>query len=663
MKKLLGSLLVFTLILTIFLFSGSASAFALGSVWEKEYRQDVFGDPTDEWYITNKKHLSGTFNSSTAEGAPLGADIRIGLDGASIILFENGTDKIKNSSEKDYEYTIAIKMADGKKASTSGTMDSGTDEIEVWDMVTLAEALYGRGKASIYLEREDQKITNYLFHVECDNFETLFKEELYLAAKQYRQNGDYIPAADIFIFLGEYKDSKALGAEAMNARRYADAEKALRAGKYNDAIAAFEKLGDYEDSQARADEARDALYGPDYAKAEALFSSEKHEEAIQIYEKLNSYRDSAGRIEEAREAIRARDYAAAEALYEAGQYEQAIAAFEALGDYGDSAGRIEEAREAIPIRDYAAAEALYEAGQYEQAITAFTALGDYKDSAGRIEEVIRARDYAAAEALLEAGQYEQAYAEFVKLKGYQDVDSLLEKDEHLIAAAAARKAAFTTIGNTVSFGTYEQDNNTANGKEEIEWVVLATEGNRSLLISKYALDCQQYNTKYTDVTWETCSLRKWLNETFLNAAFSKEEQAMIPAMTVSADKNPSYSTSPGKSTEDQVFLLSIPEAKRYFSSDEARKCAPTAYAIARGAWTSNNYSVGGKATCWWWLRSPGNYSFSAACVDNGGSVQSIGDGVNDDDIAVRPALWIFPRRICVRQGSARREYFVYCQGR
>ncbi len=330
--------------------------------------------------------------------------------------------------------------------------------------------------------------------------------------------------------------------------------------------------------------------------------------------------------------VPANSYKEAEALYKAGRYEEAITAFTALGSYKDSAGRIEEVRESIRARDYAAAEALYKAGRYEEAITAFTALEGYKDSAERLEEATRARDYAAAEALFEAGQYEQAYAEFLKLKGYKDVDSLLEKDEHLIAAAA-RKAAFTTIGNTVSFGTYEQDNNTANGKEEIEWVVLATEGDKSLLISKYALDCQPYNTKYTDVTWETCSLRKWLNETFLNTAFSKEEQAMIPTVTVSADKNPEYSTSPGSSTKDQVFLLSISEVKRHFSSNTARQCMPTAYAKAQGCYANSGF-------CWWRLRSPGSYSLSAAGVHANGAVSDYGLDVDYFDDAVRPALWI-----------------------
>ena len=248
--------------------------------------------------------------------------------------------------------------------------------------------------------------------------------------------------------------------------------------------------------------------------------------------------------------------------------------------------------------------------------------------------IVPANSYKEAKALYEAGQYEQAYAEFVKLKGYKDVDSLLEKDEYLIAAAAARKAAFTTIGNTVRFGTYEQDNNTANGKEAIEWVVLATEGDRSLLISKYALDCQQYNKYYTSVTWETSTPRKWLNDTFLNAAFSAEEKAIIPTVTVSADKNPGYSTSPGNSTMDQVFLLSITEVNKYFMSDNARRCQGTAYCYAQGAY-KNYYGF-----CQWWLRSPGYNSTHAAHVCGDGSVNASGDNVGNGIAAVRPALWI-----------------------
>lgn len=182
------------------------------------------------------------------------------------------------------------------------------------------------------------------------------------------------------------------------------------------------------------------------------------------------------------------------------------------------------------------------------------------------------------------------------------------------------------IGSQVIFGSYEQDNDTSNGKEDIEWIVLAREGDRILVISKYALDCQKYNTSNIDVTWETCSLRKWLNETFLNTAFSSEERGKISVVTVSDDKN--------NATTDQVFLLSIKEANRYFSSDSARACQGTTYCYAKGAYMAGN------GNCWWWLRSPGYSSDCAAGVDIDGCVDYDGYYVSYGSNAVRPALWI-----------------------
>lgn len=159
-------------------------------------------------------------------------------------------------------------------------------------------------------------------------------------------------------------------------------------------------------------------------------------------------------------------------------------------------------------------------------------------------------------------------------------------------------------------------------------------GGKALVISKYALDCQQYNTSYTNVTWETCTLRKWLNNDFINAAFSADERTMIPTVTVSADKNPDYSTNPGNATQDQVFLLSITEVNKYFSSDSARQCKPTDYAVANGARESDS------GNCWWWLRSPGDRQTDAADVYSDGGVGGLGVNVDHVNGAVRPALWI-----------------------
>ena len=186
----------------------------------------------------------------------------------------------------------------------------------------------------------------------------------------------------------------------------------------------------------------------------------------------------------------------------------------------------------------------------------------------------------------------------------------------------------------IIFGAYEQDNKTSNGKEDIEWLVLEVKDGKALVISKYALDHKPYNTSETDVTWETCTLRKWLNNDFINAAFSAEEKAMIPTVTVSADKNPKYDTNPGNATQDQVFLLSITDVNKYFSSGGARQCKPTNFAVANGAYKCDN------GNCSWLLRSPGHNQDIAAEVTDDGYVFVVGSSCGNALCGVRPALWI-----------------------
>ena len=195
-------------------------------------------------------------------------------------------------------------------------------------------------------------------------------------------------------------------------------------------------------------------------------------------------------------------------------------------------------------------------------------------------------------------------------------------------------------GSVIKFGKYEQDNDESNGPEDIEWRVLDIKDGKMLVISKYALDCQPYNTELTDVTWETCTLRNWLNNTFCSGTFTEDERALIADSTVYAQTDPQYNTDPGNDTTDKIFLLNITEANEYFRSDSARMCVPTAYAVANGAYTSDTYEKGGEATCWWWFRSPGPFQNDAAIVLSDGSVNYYGNSVNDGHSAVRPALWI-----------------------
>ena len=248
-----------------------------------------------------------------------------------------------------------------------------------------------------------------------------------------------------------------------------------------------------------------------------------------------------------------------------------------------------------------------------------------------ITVIIPNAKYNNAVALMDAGNIVEAYETFLSLDGYKDsadkADSVRDKYK-------TEKIKSAKVGDYVFFGAYEQDNDTSNGKEDIEWLVLEVKDGKVLLISRYALDSKPYNTRYTDITWETCSLREWLNNDFIDSAFSAKEQAMIPTVAVSADKNPKYDTYPGGATQDKVFLLSIAEANKYFRSDSARQCEPTQYATANGAYADSDNG------CWWWLRSPGAHQDYAAGVHYFGSVHCIGDLVGDVSVAARPALWI-----------------------
>ena len=189
------------------------------------------------------------------------------------------------------------------------------------------------------------------------------------------------------------------------------------------------------------------------------------------------------------------------------------------------------------------------------------------------------------------------------------------------------------VGDIVTFGKYEQDNNISNGSEPIKWLVLSREESRILVISWYALDCQPYSTS-SDATWENCTLRTWLNGVFLSKAFTEEEQAKIQTVTVSADRNPAYKTDPGNNTIDQLFLLSIMEENKYCYLYEAMACVPTAYALAQGCYTNE------QSLCCWWLRSPGSNSSEAAFIVNDYYVLSSGNDVRSNNKAVRPAMWI-----------------------
>ena len=281
----------------------------------------------------------------------------------------------------------------------------------------------------------------------------------------------------------------------------------------------------------------------------------------------------------------------------------------------------------IPNIEYNNAIQLMNAGKYEEALIEFKSLREYKNSASNLIEC----KYLRAIQLIESGNFIEAYDALVALDGYRDS---VEKAASIHFEYEVEKLKSAKVGDYVFFGAYEQDDDTSNGKESVEWLVLESKGNKLLVISKHALDCQPYNTTDRTVTWEKCTLRTWLNNDFINSAFSNEEKSLIPTVTVYADKNSTYSTDSGNNTLDQVFLLSIPQANDYFSDGEG-KCPPSRYAKSRGV---------NPLLYFYWLRTPGATQNYAAVRFCGGTavdtVEEDGLPVNSDKVAVRPAMWI-----------------------
>lgn len=232
--------------------------------------------------------------------------------------------------------------------------------------------------------------------------------------------------------------------------------------------------------------------------------------------------------------------------------------------------------------------------------------------------------YTAAVALLDDGNIAEAYSAFVALETYKDS----EEKANLIYSQ--HKFKLVQIGEYVTFGSYEQDNVTSNGKEDIEWLVLEKTEDKMLIISKFGVDCQQYNKTRTSITWATCTLREWLNHDFLSEAFSEDEKSYISPTMVSVE----IFNSPDQEIEDQVFLLSKEEANKYCDSYSKLACLPTNYAVANGAEIKDN------GNSWWWLRSPGLFDIQAAGVNASGIVKEQGSFVDRNTISVRPALWI-----------------------
>ena len=171
------------------------------------------------------------------------------------------------------------------------------------------------------------------------------------------------------------------------------------------------------------------------------------------------------------------------------------------------------------------------------------------------------------------------------------------------------------------------------GKEPVEWIVLDETEDSMLLLSRYCIECHQFNPKHRDFTWESSEIRKWLNEDFINKLFSADEQSRIIPTTIINPMNSTYETPGCDSTTDRLFFLSIEEAWQYFAANNERAAGSTPYAKSHGA-----YEYAGAS--WWWLRTAGSNTKFAADVHISGAPFPLGDFGISFLHGVRPAMWV-----------------------
>lgn len=473
----------------------------------------------------------------------------------------------------------------------------------------------------------------------------------------------------------EVQHNEQLYAEAMACMTAASDEEA-----YRNAAQKFYSLGSYKDASAhreqclqRADRIRaDRMQREETKRKEDIYSRaekcmrlgtvEGCNSAIRLYESIPGYRSSAAQISECRrkiEEIKAKEAARQVAVEKAKKKAKKIAIIAApivcvcivfvivlttvIIPKQEYSKKYSEAMEMIESGDYDAGYAILEelgenetiqSNKYDRAIKLMDS-GDY-DSAYELlsqvgkNDMIESSRYDRAIKSIDSGDYQAACALLAGLT-YKDSAEKLQSIRSLLLAKAIP-------GDMVFFGKYEQDYDTSNGKEDIEWLVLDKKDDAVLVISKHVLEDKSFGRD--DDTWETCSLRKWLNADFINDAFSTAEQSKIQSTQVAADKN-TYShyssVDPGNATMDKVFLLSESEVWKYFTSDESR----TADLYSS---VSNDYRYDS-----WWLRTPGatpigidgkTYKrYGATYVTAIGYISLSGDPGGATN-GVRPAMWI-----------------------
>ena len=282
----------------------------------------------------------------------------------------------------------------------------------------------------------------------------------------------------------------------------------------------------------------------------------------------------------------------------------------------------------LPVLKYNKAVDLINEKKFDEGLALLDELGDFSDAPTQYKTGL----YVKALNYLANNEFEKSQEILEELGDFKDAQELIGTIGARRVTQEVKAIAAAQVGDVVTFGKFETDGNTANGDEELTWIVLNNRDDLVTLITEYSIAAMRYNFNADPTNWADCSLRTWLNGTFYTAAFELSEADFICKNYITTPTNPDFPSPSGDATVDKVYLLSLNEVLNYFRTLTERKlrCTPASYPMT--------YTDGNDYCCWW-LRTPGARLESAIGVDTTGQVMTVGyDCYLNEQIGVRPVV-------------------------
>lgn len=225
-----------------------------------------------------------------------------------------------------------------------------------------------------------------------------------------------------------------------------------------------------------------------------------------------------------------------------------------------------------------------------------------------------------ATSLISDGDYDEAY---ILLSG-SDSPAFKEKRNSIKNVSPTLRFLNKKKGDIVTFGELDIDGNTENGSEALEWKIIDEDNSSYLVLCESFIDALAFDGAAVGATWTRSLIRKVINLSYFERAFSAKEKEVIIEKNVTADPNPSYETDPGTDSTSLFFILSCNEVNRLLPDQNSRKVANASSELA----TRN-----------WWLRTPGAQNGNITFVDEEGKINLEGAPANLI-FNVRPAMWV-----------------------